>query len=356
MFSQEQSVAHGGEDLAVCGKLILHFRQHAIAADEKWPGTPFHTGIDVGDSEIALLHLRCRLTPRRNVGIGREIRLWLGAALNSVVGEGRVPPILGVASRHVTADAIAVLAGMRSREISRVAGEAFGAVELHWIKRLVVGIMAGPAPQLTVAHPSANAPRQLLNMADDLELAGVATGRQGIDVGGENVFRRLSRPKVAKRLSRIQHFANAQQMTLFTDAVASGRIKLRGINYRAGPGIAEVFFLRTVTAFASDRLRRERGGPILVRCVGNGQGRSGMAEQTSLGDGPREVRIRSPLVAGRQVVSLAALVVSHRGLEQMTRHVEQVPGGVIAGADHVINAIAGGVSATLQALPIAGWR
>src|ERR1700686_544248 len=131
-------------------------------------------------------------------------------------------------------------------------------------------------------------------------------------------------------------------MTLLTDAVASGRLELRRIDDRARPGIAEVFFLRAVTAFAGDRFRRERGGPILVRRAGNGQCGSRMAKQTSFGDGPREVGIRSPLVAGRQVVSLTAFVVSDRGLEQMTRHVEQVTGGVIAGADHVIDAIAGG--------------
>ena len=80
-----------------------------------------------------------------------------------------------------------------------------------------------------------------------------------------------------------------------------------------------------------------------------------MAKETSFGDRSREIGIRSSLISGRQVVGLAASVVSDRGLEQMTRQVEQIAGGVIAGADHVINAITGGVSTTLQALPIAGW-
>lgn len=53
-----------------------------------------------------------------------------------------------------------------------------------------------------------------------------------------------------------------------------------------------------------------------------------MAKQTSFRDGPREVGIGSPLIAGRQVVSLAAFVVSDRGLEQMTGHIEQIAGGV----------------------------
>src|ERR1700733_3422457 len=80
-----------------------------------------------------------------------------------------------------------------------------------------------------------------------------------------------------------------------------------------------------------------------------------MAKKTSFGDRSREVGIRSSLIARSQVVGLAAFVVSDRGLEQMTRYVEQVAGGVIAGANHVVDAITDGVSATVQALPIAGW-
>ena len=40
----------------------------------------------------------------------------------------------------------------------------------------------------------------------------------------------------------------------------------------------------------------------------------------------------------------------------MTRQVEQITGGVIAGADHVIDPVIGYVFATLQTLPVAGWR
>ena len=68
-----------------------------------------------------------------------------------------------------------------------------------------------------------------------LNLPASAPGGRDIDVGGENIFQGLSRPKVAKLLSRIQHSANSQQMTLFADAVASGRLKLRRIDDRARP-------------------------------------------------------------------------------------------------------------------------
>jgi hypothetical protein len=115
-------------------------------------------------------------------------------------------------------------------------------------------------------------------MADDLEFASIATRGQGIAVSGENILQGLPGTKIAKRLSRIEHLGNSQQMTLLADAVASGGLKLRRIDDRTRPGIAEVFFLRAVTAFAGDAFRRKRGGPILVQRAGNGQSGSGMAK------------------------------------------------------------------------------
>jgi hypothetical protein len=47
-----------------------------------------------------------------------------------VIGKNSVSPILGIASRHVAAQTVSIPAGMRSREVCCVAGEAARAVIL----------------------------------------------------------------------------------------------------------------------------------------------------------------------------------------------------------------------------------
>jgi hypothetical protein len=81
-----------------------------------------------------------------------------------------------------------------------------------------------------------------------------------------------------------------------------------------------------------------------------------MAKQTCFGHGSREIWIRPSLVSGSQTVGMASLIVSDGRLEQMTCYVEQVARGVIAGTDHVIDAVAGLVPTALQSLPIARRR
>src|ERR1700722_20376466 len=105
-----------------------------------------------------------------------------------MVGESRVSSILGVPARHVAADTIAIPARMGSREISHVARQALSSVELNRLQRLIVWIVAGPAPELSLAFARAHTPRKLLHVADDFELFGVRTRRRNVDICSENIF------------------------------------------------------------------------------------------------------------------------------------------------------------------------
>src|SRR5580693_5911035 len=105
----------------------------------------FDSRIDIGNAEISFLQIGRRLPPRRNVRIFQERLLRLRTPLDSMVGKSRVTAILGVPTRHVAANAVTVLAGMRSSKIFHVARKAFGSIELNWLKRLIVWIVTGSA-------------------------------------------------------------------------------------------------------------------------------------------------------------------------------------------------------------------
>jgi hypothetical protein len=170
-----------------------------------------------------------------------------------------------IAAGHVATDAVARFVRMGAGEILHVAGKAFGAVELDWLLRLIVWVMARAAPQLTITFACTSASCKLLYMADDFEFPGVRARRRDISIGGENIFQALSRPKIRKLLSRIEYPANTQQVTLFANAVASGVIKLCGIDDFACAGIAQVLLSGAVTTLAGDRLGGEWRRPVRVR-------------------------------------------------------------------------------------------
>jgi hypothetical protein len=143
----------------------------------------------------------------------------------------------------------------RTGKLLHVAEKAFRPEEFDRFHRLIVRIMAGPAPHLTIALSGASASGQLLHMTDDLELLRVRTVWRDIAVSGENILQALPRPKIAKLLSRIKYSANSQQVTLFADAVASSRLQLRRIDDRARSGITEVLFSQAMTTLTGDRFR-----------------------------------------------------------------------------------------------------
>src|ERR1700679_2449465 len=99
-------------------------------------------------------------------------------------------------------------------------------------------------------------------------------------------------------------------MTLFADAVASGRGKLRRIDDRPRSWIIEVLFGRAVATLASDTLRREDRRSISIRRPQNMQCSSRVAKETSFGDWPREIWVGQPFVSRSQIVGLSALVIS----------------------------------------------
>jgi hypothetical protein len=118
----------------------------------------------------------------------------------------------------MTADAIALFTRMSTSKPLRMAGKALRPEELDRFHRLIVRIMAGSAPHLTMTLSGASTSGELLHMTDDLELLGVGTLLRDIDISGENLLQGLPWPEIAERLCWIQHSANSQQVTLLADA------------------------------------------------------------------------------------------------------------------------------------------
>ena len=81
-----------------------------------------------------------------------------------------------------------------------------------------------------------------------------------------------------------------------------------------------------------------------------------MAKNTLLDYGPREIRICQSLVPGGQIIRMATLIVSDWRLEEMIRKIDEIARGMIAGADHIIDAVISHIAATLQTLPITSRR
>ncbi len=76
-----------------------------------------------------------------------------------------------------------------------------------------------------------------------------------------------------------------------------------------------------------------------------------MTKDTFIADRAREIGIGLIFVAGREIIRLAALVISNRRLKQVTADVHQISAGVISGADHPVNAVFTLVPAIFPALP-----
>ena len=88
-----------------------------------------------------------------------------------MIGKNSVPPVLGIPAWHVAAKTVRVPAGMRSREVRRVAREAARPAILDRLWRLVVRIVASSTPQAAAAVAGARAQGKLLDMTDHLESA-----------------------------------------------------------------------------------------------------------------------------------------------------------------------------------------
>ena len=107
-----------------------------------------------------------------------------------------------------------------------------------------------------------------------------------------------------------------------------------------------------MAALTSDGFRRENGGSILIQSAWDKQGGSRVAQNTFLGDGTREIRIRKILVARRKIVRLATAVVSQGRLEEMPADVGEIAAGVCAGTNDIFDAVVNRVAPIFPPLPI----
>lgn len=223
-----------------------------------------HADVDVGDSEIPALQIGGRLAPRHNARVGWQIGPDFGPPLNPVIGERGVAAVFGIAPRHVAANAVALLAGMRGRKVHRVARKASRAIIRDGLRGLVVRIVARSTPEPPSAVSRARAQRQLFDMADHLESPRWRARRRRVAIDSERIFQSLPRDEIAELFSGIQDASRSEEMTLLANGVAGRWLELCRIDDCSGPRIREVSLDRAVAAFACDRFRGKNGSSILI--------------------------------------------------------------------------------------------
>ncbi len=272
-----------------------------------------------------------------------------------MIGERGVAAILGVAPRHVAAQAVGILCRVRGGKISHVASETFGPVIGNRLRRFCVWVVAGATPQAALAVARARAQGELFHVADHLEIASGSSRRCGIVVDRECVFKRLARDKIAQLFAGIRHAARAKQVALFADAVARGRRQLCGIHDIAGAWIGKVAFCWAVAPFTGDRFRGKNRRSVGIQRPRNVKRFAGMAKQALFGDGPREIRVGSIFVARRKIVRIARFVIGDRRLKQVTVNFDQISAGMIPRADDVTDRIARLIAAIFPGLERSGF-
>jgi hypothetical protein len=77
-----------------------------------------------------------------------------------------------------------------------------------------------------------------------------------------------------------------------------------------------------------------------------------MAKNTFFAHWACEIRIRLILVTWRQVIRLATFIEGDGRLEKMSANVDQIAAGVLAGANHKVNAVGTFIASILPALPV----
>jgi len=147
----------------------------------------------------------------------------------------------------------------------------------------------------------------------------------------------LARQEIAELFAGIGDASYTEEMALLARGIARCGSEVGGIDDGAGARIGKVAFDRAMAALASDGFGGERRLAKLIERVGYGQRRAGVAEDTGFADRACEVRMGNTFIAGGHVVGLPAAVVSDGRLEQMAAQTNEVPAGVVAGTDDVID-------------------
>src|SRR5580704_15226765 len=121
---------------------------------------------------------------------------------------------------------------MRGGEACDVTRETARAVVRNGLSRLVVRVVTSTTPKPAVAVACASAQRELLDVADHLEITSRRSGRNGIVINRIRFFQALSRNEVAEFFPGIGDPRRSKQMALFANAVARAAFQFRRVNNR----------------------------------------------------------------------------------------------------------------------------
>jgi len=144
----------------------------------------------------------------------------LRAPLDPMIRKSTMSAIRCRTLRHMTANTIARWPRMAGGEACcAMAPHALLTVVGDSVRRLIVRIVAGPAPQTSCALDGALTQSQLFGVTDHPKRCFSAL-RRSILVNREGIFQTLPSLKILKALLRIQYPHHAEQMALLTNAVA----------------------------------------------------------------------------------------------------------------------------------------
>src|ERR1700727_1124806 len=89
-------------------------------------------------------------------------------------------------------------------------------------------IMAGTAPQPSIAIPRTHTQGKLFDVADHPELC-CGPRRHAVAVNGVRIFQRSPGTKIAGLLTWIKNLGDSQQVALLADAVSRSALQLRRV-------------------------------------------------------------------------------------------------------------------------------
>src|SRR5580692_9017080 len=162
---------------------------------------------------------------------------------DAVVRKYRVPAITRRQARHMAPYTIAPRRSVGFLERCAMAGETALSEIRRLIRRLLMRIVATPAPQPAAAVAGAHATRQLLRVADDFECLA---RRLCPDINGIDVLQPLAGLEIRNALSRIGDARFSRKMTLLADTVPRGPAQFRRIHNRPRHGIFHMPSARAV--------------------------------------------------------------------------------------------------------------
>ena len=187
-------------------------------------------------------------------------------------------------------------------------GKTPGTIVGDGLLREGMRIVAGSAPELSVALACTHTKRKLFHLAYDPEIADFALRRE-IVIDRERLFQCLSRFEIAEPLAGIQHAGHPDQVALFANRISCRGSEPGRVDDISRAGIGQMLRRGTVTPVAADDQRMKGWRCIFIPGTDYRDGLVRMAEEAACRDWPSKIRITARLETRCQAIAVASAII-----------------------------------------------